>query len=137
MGGNNWTITPETPVAALNLPQLGKNYYFNDSFSIVLHNPHYSCFKLVVKEDHYLNQLNQTKIFYRNTPNIFTAEQGIRLVHQGDFAFHTESITAYPLIADTFEQESVCNLAEIALINSDASLMAQKRGQYKKLFQIR
>uniref|UniRef100_A0AAR5PZ02 Ionotropic glutamate receptor C-terminal domain-containing protein n=1 Tax=Dendroctonus ponderosae TaxID=77166 RepID=A0AAR5PZ02_DENPD len=89
-----------------------------------------------VKEDHYLNQLNQSKIFYRNTPNIFTAEEGIRLVHQGDFAFHTESITAYPLIADTFEQESVCNLAEIILINSDTSLMAQKKSQYKKLFQV-
>ncbi|CAG9770903.1 unnamed protein product [Ceutorhynchus assimilis] len=89
-----------------------------------------------VKEDHYLDLLNKTKIYESDTPNIFTAEEGIKKVHQGDFAFHAESITAYPIIGDTFAQDAICDLAEIVLINSDTSLMAQKKSQYKKLFQI-
>ncbi|XP_066250006.1 ionotropic receptor 75a-like [Euwallacea similis] len=89
-----------------------------------------------VKNDRFLDALNKTKIYQHDVPNMLTAEKGIEMVRLGGFAFHTESITAYPLIGETFEQESICDLAEIALINSDTSLMAQKRSQYKKLFQV-
>ncbi|XP_050301541.1 ionotropic receptor 75a-like [Anthonomus grandis grandis] len=89
-----------------------------------------------VKQDHYLDLLNKTKIYQKDTPNIFDVDEGINKVHKGGFAFHTESITAYPIIGNTFEQDTICDLAEITLINSDTSLMAQKRSQYKKLFQI-
>lgn len=90
-----------------------------------------------VKQDRYLDLLNKTKIFERGVANIFSAEEGIQKVHQGGFAFHAEATSAYQLIGDTFEQESICDLAKIRLINSDASLMAQKKSQYKKLFQVR
>lgn len=81
--------------------------------------------------------LNKTKVYAHQVPNFFTAEEGVDMVHQGGFAFHAESITTYPLIAHTFEQDAICDLAEIVLINSDTSLMTQKKSQYKKLFEIR
>lgn len=89
------------------------------------------------KNDRYLFLLNRTKIFENDDkPNFLLVDEGIHRVHHGGFAYHTESITAYPVIARTFEQESICDLTEILLINSDASLALQKKGQYKKLFQI-
>nr|WJJ63353.1 ionotropic receptor 75c [Pachyrhinus yasumatsui] len=88
------------------------------------------------KTDRNLFLLNRTKIFEHNRPNFLSVEEGVKEVHQGGYAYHTESITAYPLIARTFEQDAICDLAEIILINSDTSLMAQKKSQYKKLFQV-
>ncbi|KAL1517064.1 hypothetical protein ABEB36_000877 [Hypothenemus hampei] len=89
-----------------------------------------------VKEDPDIDLLNKTKFYERNELNVFSAEEGVRRVHEGEFAYHLESVTAYSLISDSFEQESICDLAEIPLIQSDTSLMTKKKCEYKKLFQI-
>ncbi|XP_030749280.1 ionotropic receptor 75a-like isoform X2 [Sitophilus oryzae] len=88
------------------------------------------------KVDYYMKLLNGSKIFPHDRLNFLPLEEGIERVHRGGFAYHTESTSAYPLIDHTFEQESICDLAEIGLINSFSSVIVQKRSQYKKLFQV-
>ncbi|XP_076271756.1 ionotropic receptor 75a-like [Rhynchophorus ferrugineus] len=86
--------------------------------------------------DYYLRLLNNTKIFSNNQPHYLSVEEGIHRVRQGGYAYHTESINAYPLISKTFDQSAICDLAEITLIKSASSLATQKKSQFKKLFQI-
>ncbi|XP_060534971.1 uncharacterized protein LOC132707228 [Cylas formicarius] len=88
------------------------------------------------KYDRYLDLLNRTKIYADGKPNFPSVDEGVRCIRDSDFAYHIESVSAYPLIAKTFDQASICDLTEITLIDSDTSLMLQKDSQYRKLFQI-
>ena len=42
-------------------------------------------------------------------------EAALKLVKKGGYAYHTQSISAYPLIEKTFSNKEVCELNEVHL----------------------
>jgi ionotropic glutamate receptor len=69
--------------------------------------------------------------------NIYLPEEGMAEVRRGGFAYHTQLDTGYPIIARTFDQDAICDLAEIPMIPQVlAGIMVQKKSQYKELFHI-
>lgn len=86
----------------------------------------------------YIQKLNNNKIYERGIPNFYAPREGIAKVKDGDFAYHTETTTAYPLIATTFDHNSICDLAEIDFVPRGATaVMAPKYSEYSDLFKIR
>ncbi|CAH1156137.1 unnamed protein product [Phaedon cochleariae] len=89
------------------------------------------------KNDAFIQKLNRTKIYESGKPNFMSPEEGIAMVKKGGFAYHTDGETAYPLVARTFDQESICDLAEIDFVTPGVvGLSLQKRSEYTELFQI-
>ncbi|KAJ8978645.1 hypothetical protein NQ317_002282 [Molorchus minor] len=89
------------------------------------------------KDDYYVQQLNRTKI-YDPHPNFPTPKEGLRRVKQGGFAYHMQVTTAYPMISRLFDQEEICDLAQIDFVPPGyMSLIVPKKSQYRELFQIR
>lgn len=86
--------------------------------------------------DFYIRKLNRSKIYRTN--KFLTPEEGIRKVKEGGYGYHTETTTAYPLIARMYDQKEICDLNEIDFIPpGPMSLFLQKESQYKELFMIR
>nr|CAH7749455.1 unnamed protein product [Callosobruchus chinensis] len=64
-------------------------------------------------------------------------KEGVALVKEGGFAYHSEVKTVYPLIAMTFDLDSICDMVEINFVTPGVvGLMAPKKSQYKELFAI-
>lgn len=90
-------------------------------------------------KDRYLKELYKKKIYGRHGnrgPNIFSAKEGLEKVRKGGFAFHTMVYTAYPIISSTFDQEAICDLGEIEMLNYIGAMFLLKKSQYKELFVI-
>lgn len=89
-------------------------------------------------DDNLVQKLNTTKIYETGKANFLSPEEGIAKVREGDFAYHTEFTTAYPLIAKTFDQDQICDLNEIDFLPpGSVGLLLQKNSQYRELFMIR
>ncbi|VEN51408.1 unnamed protein product [Callosobruchus maculatus] len=66
--------------------------------------------------DPYAIQLYESKIKGEsNSSGFYPPKEGISLVRQGDFAFHVETSTAYPIIERTFTNEEICDLEEVQM----------------------
>ncbi|KAG5893020.1 hypothetical protein JTB14_037213 [Gonioctena quinquepunctata] len=89
------------------------------------------------KNNELIQKLNSTKIYDLGKPNFVSPEDGVALVKEGGYAYHTLTTTAYPLIARSFERNLICDLAEINFLSPGIiGLIVQKKSQYKELFQI-
>ncbi|THK33133.1 ionotropic receptor 75a [Diachasma alloeum] len=51
----------------------------------------------------------------RKTEPYFSAEEGIKLIQKGGFAFQVDVATAYKFIEETFNVDEICDLVEIQL----------------------
>ncbi|EFA10663.2 Glutamate receptor 1-like Protein [Tribolium castaneum] len=70
-------------------------------------------------------------------PNFMTAEEGIRKVQQGFFAFHVELSTGYKIIGEVFQEGEKCGLKEIEYVNLiEPWLATQKKSPYKEVMKI-
>ncbi|XP_063921270.1 glutamate receptor-like [Zophobas morio] len=70
-------------------------------------------------------------------PNFMTAEQGIRKVQEGFFAFHVELHTGYNLISNIFQEGEKCGLKEIDYENFfEPYIGIKKRSPYKEIMKI-
>lgn len=86
----------------------------------------------------YVRKINRSKLYETGKPNFWSREDGILKVRRGGYVYHTETTTAYPLIAKTFEQDEICDLNEIDFIPpGDIGLITQKHSQYTEMFRIR
>ncbi|CAG9857173.1 unnamed protein product [Phyllotreta striolata] len=113
-----------------------KELYESNLKVVVEKRPYTLTYILQQKNNRYIDLLNRTKIFENDIPNYLPPEEGIAKVRLGTHAYHTDDVTAYFLL-DREDQELVCDLAEINLIqNSDIGLVLQKYSQYTELFQI-
>ncbi|KAJ3642290.1 hypothetical protein Zmor_025090 [Zophobas morio] len=69
--------------------------------------------------------------------NFFKAEEGIRRVQEGFFAFHIELNTGYKIISNSFQEGEKCGLKEIEYVNFIEPWVAtQKRSPYKEIMKI-
>lgn len=76
-------------------------------------------------------RLNHTPIEYIPIP------EGVKRMHTGVYAYHSEPSQSYPVIARLFDAETICELGEIELYpHAKACLLAPKKSQYKELFSI-
>lgn len=88
--------------------------------------------------DTYIQKLNSTKIYENGKPNFLTPKEGVLKMRDEAFAYHAEAYTVYPLIANSFEQNSICDLAEIDFIPPGViGMMVSKHSEYTELFSIR
>lgn len=55
--------------------------------------------------------------------NFFSPEVGMAKVQHGDFAFHTQTSTAYPIIEKTFDEKSICELQEVKMYQTQILYM--------------
>ncbi|XP_044263055.1 ionotropic receptor 75a-like [Tribolium madens] len=70
-------------------------------------------------------------------PNFMTAEEGIRKVQEGFFAFHVELSTGYKIISEMFQEGEKCGLKEIGYVNLiEPSLAMQKKSPYKEVMKV-
>ncbi|KAF2892104.1 hypothetical protein ILUMI_14069, partial [Ignelater luminosus] len=91
-----------------------------------------------VTKDERIKHLYKHKVLaHNNQPSYMTVAEGIARVKSGGFAYHSEPILAYSIVERTFEPYEICELAEIHVFTPTILwVMAQKQGQYNKLFQI-
>lgn len=76
-------------------------------------------------------RLNKTKLDY------MPIEKGIKKMQTGEYAYHSESTSSYPLIARMFDADTICELGEIEMYpHAKVGLLAQKKSQYMELFSI-
>ncbi|KAJ8664941.1 hypothetical protein QAD02_006603 [Eretmocerus hayati] len=73
----------------------------------------------------------ETQTFYNNTwlkipeeERYMEPEEGIQLVKEGGFAYHTHPEVAYPFIDSTFDNREICELMEVHLANPTKSTFA-------------
>jgi ionotropic glutamate receptor len=65
------------------------------------------------------------------------AEEGIRRVQEGFFAFHIELNTGYKIISDVFQEGEKCGLKEIEYVNLiEPWLATEKKSPYKEVMKI-
>ncbi|CAH1364152.1 unnamed protein product [Tenebrio molitor] len=70
-------------------------------------------------------------------PSFMKAEEGIRRVQEGFFAFHIELNTGYKLISDVFQEGEKCGLKEIEYVNLiEPWLATEKKSPYKEVMKI-
>ncbi|KAK2576493.1 hypothetical protein KPH14_005819 [Odynerus spinipes] len=63
-----------------------------------------------------------------------TAEEGLKKVQKGGYAFHVDVATAYKIIEDTFTQDEICDLAEVQLWPLERIATAvRKHSPFKKM----
>ncbi|XP_072940726.1 ionotropic receptor 75a-like [Epargyreus clarus] len=93
---------------------------------------YYSGFKNP-KEDELRDK--KVKFAKRSTKLLLPVEEGIELVRSGGYAYHTEPYTAYQAISRTFDDEDLCNLGSLQMMNpAPVYIMAQKNSPYRKFF---
>lgn len=64
----------------------------------------------------------------------FTAEEGLKKVQKGGYAFHVDVATAYKIIEDTFSQDEICDLEEVQLFPARHTATAtRKHSPFKKM----
>lgn len=112
-------------------------YYSNLKFGI--ENQPYTITYILQQQDNiFIQKLNSSKIYETGKANYLLPDEGISKVGKGGFAYHTESITAYSLIAKLFDQDQICDLNEIDFVPPGLiAFLLPKNSQYKKLFMIR
>ncbi|XP_011502678.1 PREDICTED: glutamate receptor-like [Ceratosolen solmsi marchali] len=70
----------------------------------------------------------------RNKFPYYTAEEGLRKVQKGDFAFQVDLATAYKIITDTFNEDEICDLQEIELFApKHTATCTSKHSPFKKM----
>ncbi|KAI4485639.1 hypothetical protein M0802_012651 [Mischocyttarus mexicanus] len=84
-----------------------------------------------------VHELNRKKIQTskkRKIEPFLTAEEGLKKVKKGGYAFQVDVATAYKIIADTFSQDEICDLAEIQLFPVERIATAvKKHSPFKKM----
>ncbi|KAI4490035.1 hypothetical protein M0804_004217 [Polistes exclamans] len=84
-----------------------------------------------------VHELNRKKIQTskkRKVEPFLTAEEGLKKVKKGGYAFQVDVATAYKIIADTFSQDEICDLAEIQLFPLERIATAvKKHSPFKKM----
>nr|XP_023023021.1 uncharacterized protein LOC111511243 [Leptinotarsa decemlineata] len=112
---------------------------YESNLRVAIENQPYTITYIIQHIDNiYIEKLNETKIYDSGKPNLLPPEDGIALVKEGKFAYHTEAATAYPLIARSFDQNQICDLTEINFITPGViGLLVQKRSEYSEIFKIR
>ncbi|XP_016843433.1 ionotropic receptor 75a-like isoform X1 [Nasonia vitripennis] len=64
----------------------------------------------------------------------YKAEEGLRRVQRGDFAFQVDVATAYKIITDTFSENEICDLQEIELFGpKHTATCTAKHSPFKKM----
>ncbi|CAH2000816.1 unnamed protein product [Acanthoscelides obtectus] len=100
--------------------------------------PYTTLFITQERNNTWVQQINSTRFYEKDQANFMEPKEGVALVKNGGFAYHSEVKTVYPLIAMTFDVDSICDLVEINFVTPGViGLMAQKNSQYTKLFLIR
>lgn len=100
--------------------------------------PYTNTYIVQARSDPWVQKLNSSKIFTSGRPNYYSPEEGLAKVKKGEFAYHTEITTAYPIISRTFETDPICDLAQIEFIDpASVGFMAPKNSQYRQLFLVR
>ncbi|RZC33568.1 glutamate receptor 2, partial [Asbolus verrucosus] len=70
-------------------------------------------------------------------PNFMTAEEGMKRVQQGFFAFHVELNTGYKIVSDIFQENEKCGLMEVEYVNLiEPWLSTRKNSAYKEVMKI-
>ncbi|KAL7298340.1 hypothetical protein TKK_0008683 [Trichogramma kaykai] len=70
----------------------------------------------------------------RKKPNFLTAEEGMKLVQRGGFAFQIDDLSSYRMIEDSFQTDEICELQEIYLFpRVHAATGVPKHSPFKKL----
>ncbi|XP_043671891.1 ionotropic receptor 75a-like isoform X2 [Vespula pensylvanica] len=84
-----------------------------------------------------VHELNRKKIQSskkRGVEPFLTAEEGLKKVKRGGYAFHVDIATAYKIIEDTFSQDEICDLEEIQLFPVERIATAiRKHSPFKKM----
>ncbi|XP_046823529.1 ionotropic receptor 75a-like [Vespa crabro] len=84
-----------------------------------------------------VHELNRKKIqssIKRKIKPFLTAEEGLKKVRKGGYAFQVDAATAYKIIEDTFLQDEICDLTEIPLIPLERIATAvKKHSPFKKM----
>ncbi|KAF2884491.1 hypothetical protein ILUMI_21687 [Ignelater luminosus] len=81
-------------------------------------------------------KLYNTKIKHSyNKSDFLTPDEGLRKVEAGGYAFHTQTSSAYPIIGRTFEEKSICELAEVEMYPTQPMYLGvQKRSPFRDMF---
>lgn len=80
-------------------------------------------------------KLYQTRIIVgsHNQSNFYPANVGLQKVRKGNYAFHVELATAYPIIEKTFSGPTICELREVQLLDRQMNLVLQKNSPFKDM----
>lgn len=69
-----------------------------------------------------------------NASGFYSTEEGLRMVAGGSFAFHVQRSEAYPVIAKTFSDQTLCDLHEVQMYPTQYVYTAlQKRSPFRKM----
>ena len=60
--------------------------------------------------------------------------EGLKLVYKGDYAYHVDLDTAYPIIETEYRGNYVCELCEIELLTiKDVHITYQKKSPFREM----
>lgn len=69
-------------------------------------------------------KIYETKIASQTPPNFLNISYGISQMRKGLYAFHTELVTGYKFVKDTFFEHEKCGLLEISYL--EVRMMSKK-----------
>lgn len=71
---------------------------------------------------------------YTDQSGFYAAEEGLKEVAKGSFAFHVQRSEAYPLIEKTFSDKALCDLHEVQMYPDQHVYTAlQKHSPFRKM----
>lgn len=83
-------------------------------------------------------KIYETRIASHKPPNFVNASYGISRMRKGLYAFHTELVTGYKNVKDTFYEHEKCGLVEIEYLQVvDPWHVIPKHSPYKEIFKVR
>ena len=73
-------------------------------------------------------EIYETKIASHTPPNFLNISYGISQMRKGMYAFHTELVTGYKFVKDTFYEHEKCGLLEISYL--EVRMMSEKENLF-------
>ncbi|KAG5900001.1 hypothetical protein JTB14_009087 [Gonioctena quinquepunctata] len=110
---------------------------------ILTSNMKVGCEDILYNRDYFLYTTDRSskELYYnkilskKNTSNFLPPKEGLVMVKNGQYAFHVELATAYPIIQETFPDASICELREVQMYRTQPMhANYQKNSPFRDMF---